>query len=254
MKRLQPLNILGGLLLPILLGGATPISTPVPDCIVPPDVFAEIPSTVSTRVLIAKRAPVSIIVIGGMSTLGAAAGGLEFAWPNRLAEALAARHPGTTINVFNKAQPNNTAEMMLSRFEKEILPANPALVIWETGTRDAVNGVDLDAFRETLQQGIDQLHERNIEVVLMDSQFSSRTQMIVNFSRYADTMRDVASANNIGVFPRHDIMRIWAEEGVFDFEVNERNAVLGLARRLYDCIGQAVATFIDRDPELRTKP
>jgi len=251
----RPLNILGCTLLPIALGWAAPLTAAAaPACIVPSDTFAEFPRPTTMLDMIANGYPVSIIVIGGMSTMGVAAGGLEFAWPNRLAEALAARHPGATMTVVNLAKPNNTAEMMLSRFEKEILPANPTLVIWETGTRDAVKGVDVDAFRDTLQQGIDWLHQRNVEVMFMDPQFSRRTQMILNFSRYAETMRDVASANAIGVFPRNDIMRAWAEEGVFDYEVNDRKAVLDVARRLYDCIGQAVAAFIDRDPATRVTP
>jgi hypothetical protein len=41
----------------------------------------------------------------------------------------------------------------------------PTLVIWDTGTPDAVRGMELDEFRQTIQAGIDRLRESGAEVV-----------------------------------------------------------------------------------------
>ena len=45
--------------------------------------------------------------------------------------------------------------MMASRMDREVIAWKPTLVIWETGTTDAVRGTELDEFRQTIQAGID---------------------------------------------------------------------------------------------------
>lgn len=224
------------------------------ECDVPPDAFADQPAAVATRALLTGGKAVAIVTVGSSSTVGAAAGGAEFAWPARLASELRIRHPGAEITVHNRAVRRSTAQAVLGRFEKDVLMLKPALVIWETGTGDAVAGVDLDVFRDTLQAGIDKLSATHVEVVFMDPQFSQRTEMIVNFARYAEVLEGVAGANAVGVFPRRELMRAWAEDRVFDYDVKNAEKRQQLARRLYDCIGKAVADFIDRDLKPQPNP
>ena len=77
---------------------------------------------------------------------------------------------------------------MAARFAKEVLPLEPKLVVWETGTVDAVRGADLDAFRETLETGLVDLRPAT-DVVLMDTQFSRRTNAMIDFAPYERAMR-----------------------------------------------------------------
>ena len=217
------------------------------DCNVAPDVFTDQVPPSATRARLAKGTEVVIVAIGSSSTVGAAAGGPEFAWPARLGAELAQRHPGATITVHNRAVAKSTAEAVLIRMDKDVLPLKPTLVIWETGTGDAVVGADLDAFRDWLQAGVNKLTAAGAEIMFVDQQFSRRTEMILNLARYSETLRAVASANGIGVFPRHDIMRAWVDERIFDFEIREPRKRQDVARRLYDCIGRAAATFIERE-------
>ena len=53
--------------------------------------------------------------------------------------------------------PRQTARDAADRFLREVLPLKPTLVIWETGTMEAVRGTGVDDFRETVQGGIDEL-------------------------------------------------------------------------------------------------
>jgi acyl-CoA thioesterase-1 len=119
-------------------------------------------------------------------------------------------------------------------------------VIWETGTTDAVQGTDLDEFRQAVQTGIDRLRASGAEVVLMDAQFSRQTHAVINFDRCESVLREVTYANEVPLFRRHDIMRHWAEHGLFDLTTVDRDKLPLVASRLYDCIGRAVADFITR--------
>src|SRR5208337_984535 len=88
--------------------------------------------------------PVKIVAVGGASTTGAAAGSADLAYPHRLQEILDRWYPTVPITVVNKGVPRQTAQQMLERFPSDVIAEDPVLVIWETGTTDAVRGVEID--------------------------------------------------------------------------------------------------------------
>src|SRR5437667_1331907 len=112
--------------------------------------------------------PVKIVAIGGASTTGAAAGSPDLAYPHRVQEMLGRWYPGITITVVNKGVPRQTAHQMLERFASDVVAEDPVLVIWETGTTDAVRGVEIEDFTAALQSGIDELKTRSIDIMFID--------------------------------------------------------------------------------------
>jgi acyl-CoA thioesterase-1 len=216
------------------------------DCSVPASFYEAEPALPKIAAAVANHQPVSVVVIGGASTLGRAAGSPDLAWPARLAAAITSRFPAARVTVDNRAVARQTAQEMASRLAGEVIPVKPTLVIWETGTTDAVRGTELDEFRQTIQAGIDRLRASGAEVVLMDMQFSRQTHAVINFDRYESVLREVTDANEVPLFRRYDIMRYWAENGVFDLTTVDRDKLPLVASHLYDCIGRAVADFITR--------
>jgi acyl-CoA thioesterase I len=216
------------------------------DCAVPASFYDAEPTLPKTAAAIASGQPVSIVAIGGASTLGRAAGSPDLAWPARLAVALTSRFPAAPVTVDNRAVARQTAREMASRLDREVIPLKPTLVIWETGTTDTVHGTDLDEFRQTIQAGIDRLRASGVEVVLMDMQFSRQTHAVINFDRYESVLREVTDTNEVPLFRRYDMMRHWAENGLFDLTTADRDKLPLVASRLYDCIGRAVTDFITR--------
>jgi GDSL-like Lipase/Acylhydrolase family len=189
---------------------------------------------------------VVIVTLGGSSTLGSAAGGADLAWPARLAAVLAGRFPAARVKVVNLAAPRQTARDASSRLAREVLPLRPTLVIWETGTMEAVRGTNVDDFRETVQTGIDELRAAGIEVALMSPQFSRDTDAMIHFEPYLSALRELADAGEVPVFNRYGLMRAWAEGGVLDLRTKDSDKRRQLATRLYDCLGRAVADFVTR--------
>src|SRR5882724_8354209 len=139
-----------------------------------------------------KRKPVTIVAIGGSSTSGAAAQSPDLAYPERLAAELQRRYPGTSIKVVNKGVPRETAQEMVDRFARDVFAEDPVLTIWETGTTEAVRGMDVEEFAATLDTGIAALRARHIEVMLIDMQYSRRTTSIIGFDRYLEVMHRFA--------------------------------------------------------------
>jgi lysophospholipase L1-like esterase len=216
------------------------------ECSVPERFYMFEPPLTKTAKAIADGKEVVIAVLGGASTLGRAAGAPDRAWPARMAAVLAERFPSARIKVVNLAVARQTAKAAADRLDRDVLPLKPTLVIWETGTMEAVRGTDVDEFRETLQTGIDELHSAGIEVLLMNTQFSRDTDAVIQFGPYLIAMRQLADANDLPLFRRHGIMRYWAESEVLDLRVRDGEKRRQVAAKLYDCIGRALAAFVTR--------
>jgi hypothetical protein len=216
------------------------------DCSVPERFYLFEPELTKTSKALAGGGEVVIAVLGGSSTLGRAAGGSDRAWPARMAAVLAERFPSARIKVVNLAVARQTAKAAAERLDRDVLPLKPTLVIWETGTMEAVRGTVVDEFRETLQTAIDELHSAGTEVVLMNTQFSRDTDAVIQFGPYLIAMRELADANGVPLFRRHGIMRYWAESEVLDLRVRDGEKRRQVAAKLYDCIGRAMADFVAR--------
>jgi GDSL-like Lipase/Acylhydrolase family len=212
-----------------------------------PEGFAayETPLLKTTKAL-AAGSEIVIVTLGGASSLGTAAGAPGLAWPSRLAAALSGRFPAARIKVVNLAMPRQTAREAADRLAREVLPLKPTLVIWETGTMEAVRGISVDDFRDAVQAGIDELRTAGIEVVLMNAQFSRDADAVINFAPYLGAVRELSDANDVPVFHRYGLMRHWAEGGVLDLRTRESEKRRRLAARLYECIGRAMADFVSR--------
>lgn len=216
------------------------------ECSVPERFYAFAPPLAKTAKALAGRREVVIVALGGASTTGVAAGGPELAWPARMAAALSEHFPSKRIKVINLAVGRQTAKQGAERLDRDVLPLKPTLVIWETGTMEAVRGSDVDAFRETVRTGIDELRAAGTEVVLMNMQFSRETEAMIHFEPYLIALRQVADATETPLFRRRGIMRYWAESGLLDLRVKEDAKRRQLAVKLYDCIGRAMADFVTR--------
>lgn len=200
--------------------------------------------------LLAKRfqdhQPVTIVVIGGASTAGSAASDEGHSYPRRLEEALRRGHPGATITVINQGgTQRQTAEEMVARFPRDVFANNPDLVIWETGTVDAVRGIDIEEFTEALGAGIDAVRQHKAELMLVDAQYNPETSSIINFSPYLDALHRAADLDGIYVFRRYDMMRYWSDAGSFDFVARSRARQVALAGEIYRCLGERMADAVN---------
>ena len=82
----------------------------------------------------------------GSSTL-AGPDGTAIAYPARLEAALNQRLAGTTIKVATRTKSGQTADMMRRNMKDLLIDERPDLVIWQTGTVDAIRRVEPDSER-----------------------------------------------------------------------------------------------------------
>jgi acyl-CoA thioesterase I len=242
-RRARPALLLMGVVFAVLppwsLAAAGPIACDVPDELMQVD--DKLPHLAER--LRAKQ-PVKIVAIGGASTTGLAAGSSELAYPHRLQETLTRWYPSSPITVVNRGVPRQTAQQMLDRFPADVIAEDPVLVIWETGTTDAVRGVGVDDFAAALQTGIDELKARGIDIMLVDMQFSHSTATVIDFVRYLEALHRVGDVNDVNVFPRYEMMRYWSEQNMFNFDGVAKDQRASLAAKVYECIAVKLAEAI----------
>jgi hypothetical protein len=231
------------LALPLLKAAAQP-QAPSAACAAPADLLQSETTLPGLAPILAGHGSLTVVAIGGASTLGAAAGDPDRAFPHRLQEILRRRFPTLSVTVLNKAIPHQSAEEMVARFATDVLPFQPDLVLWETGTTDAVRGVDLDTFAMTLQDGVDQLRRRHVAVLLIDLQYARVTESVIEFEPYLDALHQFADANDVALFRRFEIMQLWSENGAFDLHDVPKAARAAQAAQLYGCLAERLADVI----------
>ncbi|HWM45473.1 MAG TPA: SGNH/GDSL hydrolase family protein [Xanthobacteraceae bacterium] len=187
----------------------------------------------------AKRLNISVIGSASSSPSLAATSGANKGYPARLESLLGQKLPGVVVTVTTHAKARETAANMETQFIRVLAADKPALVIWQTGTVEALRRSDVDDFRSVLEDGIGVLHHGNSDVILMNMQYSPRTELVTDPTQYADAMRIVAMQQEIPLFDRLAIMRHWGELGTFDF--NEVTKTIDTAAQVHDCIARLLA-------------
>jgi ABC-type amino acid transport substrate-binding protein len=164
------------------------------------------------------------------------------AYPGRLEATLREKLPNVKVNVNVELQIKKTAEEVAAGLGKLVDGKRPTLVIWQTGTVDAMRSIDPDDFRAAVHDGVAALQSAGTDVILMNLQYSPRTETMISASPYIDNMRVVAQQDDVPLFDRFAVMRHWNEAGDFDLFSTFHGPEL--ARRVHDCLGRALSKFI----------
>jgi hypothetical protein len=191
---------------------------------------------------VTKDRRLTIAVMGTGSSILAGPDGPRSAYPARLEAALMHRLPSVAVKVVTLVRTRMSAEDLARGMGKLLIDERPDLLIWQTGTLDAIRRIDPEIFRVALDEGVETLHKAGVDVILMNMQYSPRTDMMVPLGPYADIMRVVAQHHDIPLFDRLAIMRHWSDVGAFDLYAAGKEPLL--AQRVHDCIGRAIATMI----------
>jgi hypothetical protein len=184
--------------------------------------------------------PLDILVVGSRSsTIGTSEAN---AYPGRLQAILREKLPSIAVNVSVELQVKKSAEEAAASFAKLMEIKRPTLVIWQTGTVDAMRSIDPDDFRSAVDEGVAALQNAGADVVLVNLQYSPRTETMISVPPYLDNMRVVAQQHDVPLFDRFAIMRQWNDSG--DFDLFSTFHGIELAKRVHDCLGRALSKFI----------
>ncbi len=196
---------------------------------------------------------VDILALGSGSTVGdsgAAAGpALAYRAPNgsfpyRMVEALRAMKPSVRFDMTVAGGRNMTADAMLAILRQRLTEHHYDLVLWQTGTVEAVQGLRPDVLHGVLQDGADAVEAAHADLVLIDPQFSRFLRANADLGPYETVLTQMATMPAVTLFHRFDLTQDWVSSGQIDLERvsrDQRDKTIGL---LNDCLGQALARFV----------
>jgi hypothetical protein len=157
-----------------------------------------------------------------------------------LSERLRAALPGRDVDVHVVSRRGQTATEMLVTLRTALADGHVRLVLWQTGTVEAIRGISLQAFRATLDDGLRVIHDAGADAVLIDPQYSRRLTERVDMRPYRRVLQDAAQAAGAVLFDRYTLMRVWAESGQLDLDRTSRNDRAAALERLQACLSEAL--------------
>lgn len=237
MRAIRGLAMLVGLL------AAAPVRAddPPQNCDVPAYLLTSESALPKVAAAIKPGGKLNVLVVGSRSSVIGVSDSAS-AYPGRLQAVLREKLQGTEVNVSLELQAKKTAEDLAPMLGKLVEDRKPDLVIWQTGTYDAMSSADSDDFRGALDEGVAAMQKAGPDVILMNLQYSPRTETMISGSAYLDNMRVVAQQHDVPLFDRFAIMRQWNETGNFD--LFSASPGVELAKRVHDCLARALSTFV----------
>jgi acyl-CoA thioesterase I len=227
----------------LLLGAVAPAAAvhPALRCTAPDGVTRFKVTLPHTARAIRRGEALVIVAIGSSSTQGVGASDQAHTYPALLAEELRRRWPRLAVTVVNKGVGGETAEQMLARFPRDVLPYRPQLVIWQTGTNQALMREDVQGYEHTVREGIARLKAVHTDVILMDPQYAPRVLARPLHKAILDTLGRTANDLHVAVFRRFAVMRYWVTGGEYRMEDIISRDQLHMNDASYHCIARLLA-------------
>ena len=185
-------------------------------------------------------APLNVLALGSANTVASGKAG----YPYAMVQALEAALPHTTFHLTIQGGRGLTAGDLLDDLRAALKRQRTPLVIWQTGTVEAVRGIRPEELRDVLEEGAVMIDTQGGNLVLMDPQFSRFLRANTDIDPYERAIAAAAEFPSANLFRRFDLMHSWAEDGTLDLErtvAAERPAVMSL---LNQCVGRALARFV----------
>lgn len=192
-----------------------------------------------------KTGHLRVVAIGSgsmMTARGHAAG----SFTDYMAQALRDEIPGLKVDLSVQGERGIGSTAMLALLRKELPPLKPTLVVWQTGTVEAVRKRPLADFSRDLDTGAEIVRQAGGELILVDPLYSRMLLAHANVAPYREAMRSAAERNGAVLFSRFSLLHHWADAGVFDIESLNKTDRIEAADERSRCLGTALAQVILR--------
>jgi acyl-CoA thioesterase I len=192
-----------------------PAANPDDRCLVTVDALFGKGALPHAAAAVASGAPLTIVALGSSSTQGYGSTKADRTYPAQLAMLLQQRFPQSRVSVINKGIGGNIIDDMMARLTSDVLALRPQLVIWQTGTNDALRGVPPQHFRASLLRGVGEMRRNGIDVVLMSPQYAPQVVAVPDHDLYLDIMRETALRERVMLFRRFTLSQHWTQDRHF---------------------------------------
>jgi hypothetical protein len=211
-------------------------------CTVPGELIETSAALPHAAIAIKRKHRLDVLVLSG-SASHIAAGGVLRKYPIFLEAALRERLKDVEVHVVAHPEPRRTIMEIYPLLPRLVAELKPNLVVWQSGTIEGLRGIDPDGYGRKLSAGVALLQASGVDVVLVNTQFSPRTDFMIDATVYTDNIRWVAQTREVPFFNRYEVMRYWSENSTFDLAAVRDN---GTFEQVHRCIGQLIGEIVVR--------
>lgn len=220
-------------------------------CDAPPELTGAVAPLPATAKRAREQAPVHILAVGTASMAAGSRGLAPYIGRlDTLLEPVLGHRPTLTWKAVRGGLASETIEVVFA----SILERRPDLVIWQSGTVDAVRNIDPAAFGAALEAGIERLEAAKIDLILVDMQFARFSRATIDYGPYQDAIALQGVAHDVNLFRRYDLMRHWADEGQIDVERAGPSGQGSEQDWLHACLAKQLAKLIQGGIALASPP
>jgi len=195
---------------------------------------------------IAAHQPVRLLAAGSGATAGGGSVQATEAYPVPMLAALRAALPGTEVTLSVRGGLGMTATDLLPLIQTALREAPPTVVVWQTGTVEAIKAMRPDRLRAALEAGLAATRAAGADLVLVDPLFSRAVRANADLEPYEAELQRVGAMAGSDLFRRFELTRGWVTAGRIDPERAPAEARVAVLHRLNRCVGQALALYLLR--------
>lgn len=199
---------------------------------------------VALRAAIAAHRPVEILAVGSGTTAGGGTVRLADAYPMRMLTALRTALPGTDVGLTVRGGRGMTTAELLPLIETAMKHTPPVVVVWQTGTVEAIKAMRPDRMRQALQAGLQATRAAGADLVLVDPLFSRALRANADLEPYETELQRVGAMEGADLFRRYELTRGWVMGTRIDPERAPAESRAAVLNRLNTCVGEALARYL----------
>jgi acyl-CoA thioesterase-1 len=167
-------------------------------------------------------------------------------FPLYMAQTLQSEIPRLRVNLVAVGGHGQAASVMLGVLRTALDRRPYQVVLWQTGTVDAVSMVAPEDFYQTLEDGAGMVSALGADLILVGPQYSRFLEDNANMAPYLAALQEAAALPGVALFDRFGIMHDWVEAGALDLEHAAKIDRPALAARLHQCLGRYLAQALLR--------
>ena len=168
----------------------------------------------------------------------------DTAFPFQMAADLRQAFPGVTVNMTVKGGRGMLASEMLDILRTELQAHHYQLVVWQTGTVEAVRNVPAGDFYQTLSDGAALIADSGADLMLVDPQYSRFLHANADLTAYMQALEQIGAQPGVILFHRFNLMQDWATDGQIDLERTPKSERLKTVETLHACLGSSMAQMV----------
>lgn len=153
-----------------------------------------------------EKRPIRVLSIGASSRAGwdPVRGGYH-----RIIESLLEKTiKGLDVQIIDRGISGELAKAAAERLNVEVALTEPDVVLWQTGTDDAMARIPIDEFKATVTDMIRWLKEHNVDVVVVGLQYARTMASDAHYQAVRLALKEVADAEKVLRIGRYEAMEM----------------------------------------------